>query len=107
MKRISWFAGGIVAGAAGSVYAARRIRQTAQALKPVNVARSAVHAVKDRAHDLAEAVREGRVAMHDKEAELRAMRDSSLRAADVVAVRPGQVVVLRSVAPDERGRSRA
>ena len=104
IKRLTWFASGMVAGAAGTVYAGKKIKRTAEALKPVNVAKSAVTKAKDRAHDLAEAVREGREAMRAKEAELEALRDAGLDDAEVVPIRPGQVVVLASTEPDGRGR---
>lgn len=105
MKRITWFAGGIVAGAAGSVVAGRKIKAKAQQLKPVNVAKNAVGKVKERVRDLTEAVKEGREAMHDKEVELKALRDLGIadtQDAEIVPVRPGQVIVLKSVDGPER-----
>jgi len=110
MKRIRWFAGGVVAGAAGSVVAGKKIKRKAEQLKPVNVARSAVLKAKDKVHDLSEALREGRDAMHEKEAELKALRDvgvDDLGDAAVVPVQPGQVIVLKSVGGPERRRRRA
>ena len=93
MKRVTWFAAGMAAGAAGSAYATRKVKKTAQALKPTNVARGAVNKVKAKGSDIAEAVREGRDAMRAKEAELKAERDGD----QVVTVQPGQVIVLKDV----------
>ncbi|MGD9703618.1 MAG: hypothetical protein AB7Q42_16535 [Acidimicrobiia bacterium] len=92
MKRVTWFAAGMAAGAAGSTYAARKVKKTARALKPSNVARSAVGRVKSKGRDVAEAVRDGREAMRAKEAELRTRHDR-----DGAPPRPGQVIVLEDV----------
>ncbi len=106
IKRARWFVSGAVAGAAGVSYASRKVKRTAAQLAPVEVARTVGRRVRDRAHDIGEAVRDGRAAMRAKEAELRALRDG--RAADVhetlatgseVLVdgrpaAPGQVIVL-------------
>src|SRR5512145_3151500 len=105
MKRLTWFAAGAAAGAAGSHYAARKVRRTAQQLAPSNLARATMHQLRTRGEVVAGAVREGREAMRAKEAELQARRDGHA----VVAVEPGQVIVLRDVrdaVPAEEGRSR-
>ena len=86
MKRVTWFVGGVVTGAAGSGYATRaikrRVRRTAIQLAPVNVARGAVRAVKDKRRDVGAAVREGRDAMRTRERELRARRDGRIETLD-------------------------
>lgn len=108
IKRLSWFVGGAVAGVTGAGYAKRKVKQTAAHLAPANVARTAVAKVRDRGHDVVEAVRDGREAMHAKEAELRAELDGARSIAEeldpddqvLVAghpVDPGQVIVLRQV----------
>ena len=79
MKRVTWFASGVVVGAAGTVYAAGKVKRKAAQLKPVNVAKSAVVSVRGRFDDLADAIREGRSAMRDKEAELKAAREEPAR----------------------------
>ena len=83
MKRIVWFAAGAAAGAGGTVYASKKVKRVAQEaaerLKPVNVAKSAVVSVRGRFDDLADAIREGRSAMRDKEAELKAAREEPAR----------------------------
>ena len=61
MKRVTWFAAGMAAGAAGSAYATRKVKKTARALKPSNVARGAVGRAKAKGRDVAEAVRDGKV----------------------------------------------
>jgi len=93
MKRVTWFAAGVAAGAAGSAYATRKVKKTAQALKPANVARGAVNKVKAKGHDIADAVRDGRETMRAKEAEMKAERDGE----QIVEVQPGQVIVLTEV----------
>ncbi len=93
MRRLTWFAAGAAAGAAGSHYAARKVKRTAQQLAPTNLARATARRIRNRGVVVADAVREGREAMRAKEAELRARRDGHA----VVAVEPGQVIVLRDV----------
>lgn len=100
MKRVTWFVGGVVAGAAGAGVAKRKVKQKASELAPVTVARNAVDRVRD-------AVAEGRQAMRAKEAELRARLEGraeplELDEGDSVLVEgrpvePGQVIVLRQV----------
>ena len=75
MRRATWFVAGAATGAAGAVAAARKVRRTAERLAPANVARTAVAGIKDRVHEVADAVREGKAAMVAKELELRARRD--------------------------------
>jgi hypothetical protein len=78
MKRITWFAAGLAAGAAGAGYAKNKVRRTAAQLAPVQVVRQAGNAVRRTGHDVADAVREGRAAMRHREDELRARRDGRL-----------------------------
>ena len=77
MKRITWFVGGVVAGAASAGYAKRKVRTTAAHLAPVNVVRSAGARVRDQGRHVAGAIREGRSAMHAREDELKARRETS------------------------------
>ena len=72
LKRVSWFVGGAVAGVAGAGYAKRKVKETASQLAPSNIAKSAVAKVRERGHDVAEAIRDGREAKREKESELRA-----------------------------------
>jgi len=101
-KRVTWFVGGAVAGAAGATVARRKVRAAAAELTPAAVARKA----KQRAMD---AWAEGRRAARHREAELRARMDGrvesladELEEGDAVLVdgrpvEPGQVIVLRQV----------
>jgi hypothetical protein len=109
MKRVTWFAAGMAAGAAGANYATKRIRRTAAQLTPVTVARNAAGAVRRGGRNVVAAVRDGREAMQDKEDELRARRDGRLTTleehlgpddrllVDGRLVEPERVVVLRRV----------
>jgi hypothetical protein len=103
MKRLTWFVSGAVAGVAGAGVAKRKVKQTAAALSPSNVASGAAHRIGD-------AVREGRRAMHAREVELRAGQSGAqpvtladeLHPDDTVLVdgepvEPGKVIVLRQV----------
>lgn len=108
IKRLSWFVGGVAAGAAGSTYAKRKVRQTAAVLAPANVARGAATKVRRSGRLVADAVREGRSAMRQREDELTARRDGRLETldghigpgdqliVDGVPVESGRVIVMRS-----------
>jgi pyridoxal biosynthesis lyase PdxS len=118
IKRLSWFLGGAVAGAAGVGAAKRKVRKTASLLRPSSVAR----ATGDRVRD---AVRHGKQAAQVRERELRArlrgeaksladsLTDDDEVFVDGVPVEPGQVIVLRQVrangkdAPPRAPRRRA
>ena len=117
MKRLTWFVGGVAAGAIGVGRAKRKVRSVASDLAPVQVARRATDRVRQRGHDVAEAVREGRRAMRMKELELRARVDGRVTTladeldeldegtaviVDGRPVEPGQVIVLRQVRDGER-----
>lgn len=116
MKRLTWFVGGVAAGAFGVSRAKRKVISVANDLSPVRVARRTTDRVRRRGHDVVEAVGEGRRAMRAKELELKARLDgraSSLAdelgdedavLVDGRAVEPGQVIVLRQVRDDERTR---
>jgi hypothetical protein len=97
MKRVTWFAAGVAAGAAGTSYASRKIKAKVSQLAPARVAKRAATRVRSRGQDLAAAVREGRSAMRAKEDELRAQRD-----ARSAAHSRGQVIILSDVREVER-----
>jgi len=114
IKRIVWFVSGIVTGVAGVVFAGRRVKKKVETLAPVKVVKDARTKVRDRLTDVGDAVREGREAMHTKEAELRARLDGRLEPltdaddpihsddallVDGEPVEPGRVVVLRQFDP--------
>ena len=107
MKRATWFAVGVTAGALGSEYTKRKVRATAAQYTPARVARGTLDVARNRALDLADAVRDGRLAMRVREAELRARRDGRLvpldehvapgdaLLVDGEPVDPGRVILLR------------
>jgi hypothetical protein len=82
MKRVTWFAGGVVAGVATAGYAKKKVKETASQIAPGQVARSAVTTVRIRTRDVVEAVREGRQVMRHTEDELHARREGRLTSLD-------------------------
>jgi hypothetical protein len=82
MKRVTWFVTGVAAGAAGAGYAAKKVKHTVSQMAPANVARTAAGKVRDRSRQVADAVREGRAAMHAREDELKARRDARVETLD-------------------------
>ena len=107
MKRVTWFVGGVAAGATGVGYAKKKVTQKASQVSAAGVARSAAQRVKDTASHVADAVREGRSAMNQHEDELKARRDGRLVTlsehvapgdqvfVDGVEVESGRVIVMR------------
>lgn len=107
MKRLTWFVTGIAAGAAGTGYATRKVKQTAAQLAPVNVAKQAADRAKRAGLHVVDAVRDGRDAMLAREDELKARRDARVASIDdhlepgdqlLVDGRPvdtGRVIVLK------------
>jgi hypothetical protein len=114
IKRLTWFVGGAVAGAAGVGVAKRKLKKAATHLTPRRIA----HGITDRVHD---AFSEGRRAMRTKELELRGRLDGNAQTladhlddGDAVLidgrpVAPGQVIVLKQVRDrnSDKGRRRA
>jgi len=107
MKRITWFVTGLAAGATGASYATKKIKHTASQLTPANLAKSAAGRAKQGGRKVVDAVKEGRVAMHAREDELKARRDAGVATLDehlepgdqlLVDGRPvdsGRVIVLK------------
>ena len=107
MKRVTWFAAGAAAGAAGASYAKRKVMEKASQVTPTVVARGAVDRARRTGRTVAEAMREGRSAMRQHEDELRARRDGRLTSLDEhvgprdqvyvdgVPVESGRVIVMR------------
>jgi hypothetical protein len=71
-KRVRWVAVGYGLGATTSYLAARRLRRTAQKYIPNEVANRVGATVGGTARSVQNAVSQGREAMRDREAELRA-----------------------------------
>ncbi|MFM2072035.1 MAG: hypothetical protein RLZZ623_2298 [Actinomycetota bacterium] len=120
MKRMTWFIGGVAAGAVGVGAAKRKVRSVAHELAPVQVAKRARGSLRVRRLHVVDAIRDGKSAMKAKELELRARLDgrSSTLAdeledvetvlVDGVPVEAGQVIVLRQVRDDpKRAKRRA
>ena len=107
MKRLTWFVGGVAAGAAGAGYANKKVKEKAAQVSPAGVARSAAQRAKQTAAHVVDAVREGREAMNQHEDELKARRDGRLVTlsehvapgdqvfVDGVEVESGRVIVMR------------
>lgn len=82
MRRVTWFVTGAAAGVAGASYATKKVKQTAEQLKPANVAKTTAQKAKAGGRQVVEAVREGRAAMRDREDELKARRDARVEPID-------------------------
>lgn len=118
MKRVTWFVGGVAAGAVAAGAAKKKVKSVANELAPVQIAKRATGQVRTRGQMVSDAVREGRQAMRAKEMELRARLDGrtsnladELEGVDTVLVdgRPveaGQVIVLRQVRDEPRRAKR-
>jgi hypothetical protein len=114
MKRVTWFAGGVVAGVATAGYAKRKVKATASQIAPAQMARSAADNMLAKSRDVLDAVREGRMVMKHTEDELRARRDGRLVSLDEhvgpddqvfvdgVPVESGRVIVMRPRQPKGR-----
>jgi hypothetical protein len=111
MKRVTWFAGGVVAGLASAGYAKKKVKETASQIAPTQIAKSAVVTVRSKTSIVTDALREGREVMKHTEDELRARREGRLTSLDEhvapddqvyvdgVPVDSGRVIVMR---PKER-----
>lgn len=107
VKRVTWFVGGVAAGAAGASYAKKKVKQKAAQVSPAGVARSAASRTKQTALHVVDALRDGRAAMTQHEDELKARRDGRLVElsehvapgdqvfVDGVEVDSGRVIVMR------------
>lgn len=107
MKRLTWFVGGVAAGATGVNYAKKKVKEKAAQVSPGGVARSAAGRAKSTASTVVDALREGREAMGQHEDELKAKRDGRLVSLDEhvgprdqvfvdgVEVDSGSVIVMR------------
>lgn len=82
MKRITWFVGGVAAGATGANYATKKVKEKARQVSPASVAKSAAQRARQTAGHVVDAVREGRQAMVQHEDELKARRDGRLTSLD-------------------------
>ncbi|MEP1125654.1 MAG: hypothetical protein ABJH68_17375 [Ilumatobacter sp.] len=99
MKRVTWFVGGVAAGATGASYAKKKVVAKASQVSPANVARSAAGRARSAAANVVDAIREGREAMDRHEDELKARRDGRLVSLDE-HVAPGDQVFVDGVEVD-------
>lgn len=107
MKRLTWFVGGVAAGATGANYAKKKVREKASQISPTGVARSVGSRARQTAGNVADAVRDGRHAMRQHEDELKARREGRVTSLDEhvaptdqvfvdgVPVESGRVIVMR------------
>ncbi len=102
IKRLTWFAGGLAAGVAGAGYAKKKVKETASQLAPVQVAKGVAGKARRAGRTVADAVRDGRQAMHHHEDELRAKREGRLESLED-HVDPGDQVFVDG-RPVESGR---
>jgi hypothetical protein len=105
-KRVTWFVTGTVAGVAGATAAKKSVKRKAATLPPVKVAKQAISSVQSAKERVTEAARDGRDAMRQTEARLKAKRNGDEIApvevidGRIVAtgdIKPGQVIVLKEV----------
>jgi hypothetical protein len=75
LKRLRWLVTGLAVGVGGSVWAQRKVKTLASRYRPSGLAGSAATKARGLPADVAAAIREGRVAMKEREAELRSMGD--------------------------------
>jgi hypothetical protein len=99
IKRLTWFVGGVAAGASGVGYAKKKVKAKAAQMSPAVIARSAAQRARDTAGNVADAVREGRHVMSQHEDELKARRDGRLTTLDE-HVAPGDQVFVDGVKVD-------
>lgn len=99
IKRLTWFVGGVAAGATGAGYAKKKVKEKAVQVSPAGVARSAAQRAKNTAATVVDALREGRDAMGQHEDELKARRDGRLVTLDE-HVAPGDQVFVDGVKVD-------
>lgn len=99
IKRLTWFVGGVAAGATGARYAKKKVVEKASQVSPAGVARAAASRARHTAGTVVDALREGRQAMSQHEDELKARRDGRLVSLDE-HVAPGDQVFVDGVEVD-------
>lgn len=121
IKRLIWFVSGVVAGISGVLYAGKRVKRSVTSFTPIKVAQRATQTTRSRLNSVADAFREGRDAMRDKEFEMKAKRDGRVESFDQQGslrplqpgdellvdgqrIEPGRVIVLREDMPRRQTR---
>lgn len=82
-KRLFWLSVGVGVGIAGSFSVTRRVRATVDRYRPEQLSAAAGDAARRLGTDVRAALTEGRAAMVEREAELRARLDLHLEPTDV------------------------
>ena len=77
-KRLFWLVIGAGFGFGASFWVTRRVRETVERYMPARVSSDLANAIRGFGADVRAAVAEGRDAMHEREAELRAELDARL-----------------------------
>jgi len=72
IKRVRWMGAGLAVGVGGSLWAERKVKSVLARYAPAALGGSAVDRVKVLPGEIRAALREGRTAMREREAELRA-----------------------------------
>ena len=106
-KRVTWFAVGAAAGAGGSLYARRKTRQAWERMQPTNVAKMAAVKARGAGRSVVDAVREGRSAMKEKEAELREVQDLRLAPQPATVNHTPPFIVVDAAMLDDEYRPRS
>ena len=83
MRRLFWLGVGAVAGASGTIWTERKVRQRLDALQPDHLVVQAGERARDVGRSVLDAVAEGRGAMRERELQLRDRLE--LRGADAPA----------------------
>ena len=78
-KRVVWFGAGVATGAAGSVWATRKVRAQLDRARPSQIAAGAADAAGRMGEVVRAAVAEGRRVAADREVELRSRYDVTPR----------------------------
>ena len=71
-KRLFWLSVGLTAGFGSSIWLMRTVRRTVERLTPQRLSQDAIAGARSFGAELKAAVEEGRTAMRQREAELRA-----------------------------------
>lgn len=79
MRRLFWVTLGLGAGAASAIIASRFVRKQTAKVAPANLAREARGSMMDLARLVSESINEGKVAMQQRELELRSELEDAER----------------------------
>ena len=92
IKRLIWFVSGVVAGISGVLFAGKRVKRSVTSFTPIKVAQRATQSTRSGLNSVADAFREGRDAMRDKEFEMKAKRDGRVESFDQIVARGPRVM---------------